>query len=417
MKKTGFWTLRYALINISYFAAFCGVHAYTSVFLLDKGFSNTLIGIVLALANILSMLSQPLVAAAIDKPGKLTNRNVSMFSTLLMIIGCASLRFVNSNIAAIFVIYALIFMVQMTYQPIIIAMSFEYQAAGCNINFGLARGLGSAGFAVTSALVGNAVARYGTVLLIYVNVAVLTFSLIMLFFFKKPGTDILEECAVKTAEDELPGAVNTDVMQPQSDDMAGTAVAHNGLISFIRAYPKFMLLMLAIVLAFFAHNMLNDYLIQIIRSLGGGEREMGYATFIAALLELPTMTAITAFRDKIKITTLLKLSGCFFLIKTVIMFFATNMAGVYLSSACQLLAYAVLIPAAAYYADEVMNSADKVKGQAYANVAVVVGGIFSSLLCGRILDRFGIKAMIGTGCIVCAVGTVLFFIALSGKKE
>lgn len=403
MNKNKFWTLRYALINISYFAVFCGVHAYTSVFLLDKGFSNTLIGFMLALANILSMLAQPIVAAAIDKPGILTNRNVSMISTLIMMIGCASLRFVGNSIAVVFIIYALIYMVQMTYQPIIMAMNFEYQAAGCKINFGLARGLGSAGFAITSAIMGNVVAKYGTNLLIYVNVALLIFSLVMLFFFKKP-----QQAEENATSDAGSSATITD----SSDD-----IAHNSLISFTKAYPKFMLLMLAIVLAFFSHNMLNDYLIQIIRSLGGTEAEMGYATFIAALLELPTMAAITAFRNKVKITTLLKMSGCFFLIKVMIMFFAKSMAGVYISEACQMFAYAVLIPAVAYYADEVMNNADKVKGQAYANVAVVVGGIFSSLLCGKILDSFGIKTMIATGCIVCAVGTVLFFISLSGDKR
>lgn len=414
MKKNKFWTLRYALINISYFAVFCGVHAYASVFLLDKGFTNTLIGLLLALANVLSMIAQPIVAAAIDKPGLLTNRNVALIATLLMILGCASLKFINSNTALVFAVYAIIYMVQMTYQPIIMAMNFEYRAVGCPINFGLARGLGSAGFAVTSAIMGNVVEQFGTDLLIYVNIAVLIFSFIMIFFFKKP-TDIGDN--VSPGDIPSPDMSDCTVPSDASESIVSEDIAHSNLISFIKAYPKFMLLMLAIVLAFFSHNMLNDYLIQIIRSLGGNESDLGYATFIAAFLELPTMAAITAFRDKIKITVLLKISGCFFLIKVMIMFFATGMAGVYISEICQMFAYAILIPAVAYYADEVMNNSDKVKGQAYANVAVVVGGIFSSLLCGKILDSFGIKAMIATGCIVCAIGTVLFFIALNEKTS
>ena len=50
-----FWTLRYIIINATYFAVYSGIHAYASVFLLEKGFSNTLIGITLALANILAI--------------------------------------------------------------------------------------------------------------------------------------------------------------------------------------------------------------------------------------------------------------------------------------------------------------------------------------------------------------------------
>ena len=148
--KRKFWTLRYIIINATYFAVYSGIHAYASVFLLEKGFSNTLIGITLALANILSVVFQPLVAGLIDKQGKLTNRNVSMASTALLLIGSVLLLIIKSGIVVIFIIFALIYMVQMVYQPIITAMYFEYEAAGCHIYYGLARGLGSAGFAVTS---------------------------------------------------------------------------------------------------------------------------------------------------------------------------------------------------------------------------------------------------------------------------
>ena len=107
MKKT--WTLRYALINITYFAAFCAIHAFASVFLLDAGFTNTQIGINLALANIVSVLIQPVVAGWIDKQGKLTNRNVAMFSTLTLIVGAALLLLIKNSIAVIFIIYAIIY--------------------------------------------------------------------------------------------------------------------------------------------------------------------------------------------------------------------------------------------------------------------------------------------------------------------
>ena len=45
---------------------FCTLHAYAAVYLLDRGFTNTQIGILLAVANITSAVAQPLVAAVID---------------------------------------------------------------------------------------------------------------------------------------------------------------------------------------------------------------------------------------------------------------------------------------------------------------------------------------------------------------
>ena len=52
--KSFSWSLRYTLINATYFAAFCTVHAYAAVYLLANGFTNTQVGILLAVANIIS---------------------------------------------------------------------------------------------------------------------------------------------------------------------------------------------------------------------------------------------------------------------------------------------------------------------------------------------------------------------------
>lgn len=391
--KKQFWTLRYIIINATYFAVYSGIHAYSSVFLLEKGFSNTLIGITLALANILSVIFQPLVAGLIDKQGKLTNRNVSMASTALILIGSILLLMIKNGIVAIFIIFALIYMVQMVYQPIITAMYFEYEAAGCHIYYGLARGLGSAGFAVTSVFTGMAIGKFGVSILMILDIIFLTIALIVLFFFKKP--------AVKASE-------------PAKDE-----VAHNNLFSFIKTYPGFMLFVLGAVCFFFAHNAINDYMIQIITPLGGTEAQMGTAVFIAAILELPTMALIDKVMKKISCRNLLLIAGAAFLIKTLLMLIAPNMAVVYISQAMQMFAYAVFIPVSAYFVNQTMKRLDQVKGQAYVNVSITLGGVFSSLVCGRLLDIKGPNFMLTVSLVVTTIGLAIAFIALKvlGKNE
>lgn len=391
--KKQFWTLRYIIINATYFAVYSGIHAYSSVFLLEKGFSNTLIGITLALANILSVIFQPLVAGLIDKQGKLTNRNVSMASTALLLIGSILLLMIKNGIVAIFIIFALIYMVQMVYQPIITAMYFEYEAAGCHIYYGLARGLGSAGFAVTSVFTGMAIGKFGVSILMILDIIFLTIALIVLFFFKKP--------AVKASE-------------PAKDE-----VAHNNLFSFIKTYPGFMLFVLGAVCFFFAHNAINDYMIQIITPLGGTEAQMGTAVFIAAILELPTMALIDKVMKKISCRNLLLIAGAAFLIKTLLMLIAPNMAVVYISQAMQMFAYAVFIPVSAYFVNQTMKRLDQVKGQAYVNVSITLGGVFSSLICGRLLDIKGPNFMLTVSLVVTTIGLAIAFIALKvlGKNE
>ena len=384
--KKHFWTLRYIIINATYFAVYSGIHAYASVFLLEKGFSNTLIGITLALANILSVVFQPIVAGLIDKQGKLTNRNVSMASTALLLIGSVLLLLIKNGIAVIFIIFALIYMVQMVYQPIITAMYFEYEAAGCHIYYGLARGLGSAGFAVTSVFTGMAIGRFGVNILMILDIIFLSVALIILYFFKKP---------------DVKPAVNS-----------GTETAHNNLFSFIKTYPGFMLFVLGAVCFFFAHNAINDYIIQIISPLGGTEAQMGTAVFVAALLELPTMALIDKIMKKVSCKNLLLFAGAAFLVKTLLMFLAADMVIVYISQAMQMFAYAVFIPVSAYFVNQTMARLDQVKGQAYINCSITLGGVFSSLVCGRLLDLKGPHFMLIVSLAVTAAGLVIAFIAL-----
>ena len=340
----------------------------------------------MALANILSVIFQPFIAGLIDKQGKLTNRNVSMASTALLLIGSVLLLLIKSGIAVIFIIFALIYMVQMVYQPIITAMYFEYEAAGCHIYYGLARGLGSAGFAVTSFFTGRAIGKFGVTILMILDIIFLTIALIVLYFFKKPKV-------------ETPKAEKNEV-------------AHNNLFSFIKTYPGFMLFVLAAVCFFFAHNAINDYMIQIITPLGGTEAQMGTAVFIAALLELPTMALIDKIMKKISVKNLLLISATAFLIKTLLMLLAPNMVVVYISQAMQMFAYAVFIPAGAYFVNQTMARLDQVKGQAYINCSITLGGVFSSLVCGRLLDIKGPHFMLIVSLAVTAIGLVIAFFAL-----
>ena len=437
MRSDTGWTIRYSLLNIAYFAAFCTIHACAAVFLLAHGFTNTQIGILLAVANISSAVLQPYIAGVIDKPGPLTNRRFIMIAVGIILAGSVILLFVNNNKVIIFVIYALIYMIQFAYQPVMTALFFEYQKAGCNIYYGLARGLGSAGFAVTSVFIGGAIERNGVTLLLYVNIAVMAVSMILIATFIKPKGEATEvSCgseatgAAIAAEtnaadrtntesiDEGTGAdngVGSEAVDGAADTGAGSdaaQTAHNNIVDFTHTYPAFMLFMLATICFFFAHNMINDFMIQIIQSLGGTETHLGYSNFLQAILELPVMALIPFVLKKVSSNKLLIVSGVAFFIKILILLFAANLAMMFVSQSFQLFAYAVFIPAAAYYVSENMSELDQVKGQAYVTSAITLGGVFSNLISGVILDNLGIKIMLLTGTIVCFVGVIIGYRAM-----
>jgi len=385
-----YWNLRYSAINALYFAAFCGVHEFASVYLLAHHFTNLQIGLILALANITSAVLQPVVATFIDRGKKLSNRNVSVLCTAAMLLLSFLLLTVKETKAIIFIVYILIYMIQMLYQPMIIAMSFEYRNYGCPINFGLARGIGSVGFAMYSAVLGRVMEKTGISVIQIADMLVLFLLLLFLTSFRLPKRD---------------AAAEEKYFQKEKDRQEEEKTIQK--IAFWRKYPGFLAFLLATVCFFFLHSMSNDYLMQIITPIGGGTKELGYVVSLAAMLELPTMAFFLKLAERIDCGTLLKASGIFFLLKGILLFMAKDMTGVYLSSLLQIASYAVFIPASAYYVHKIMSDRDQVKGQAFINSAITLGGVFSNLICGYILDRNGSRAMIGAAVIVCAAGVLI----------
>ena len=395
-KRATIYTIKYTLVNLTYFACYCTLHAYTAVFLLGRGFSNTSIGLVLCLANVISALLQPVVAAVVDRGGFFTNKRTSILCAALLAALCLVLYFVRLQ-PVIFIVYLVAYSIQMIYQPLIMAMGFEYNAAGAGLNFGLARGLGSVGFAATSAIVGNVLVGHGVSSLQVMNMALLLLGILTLVIFVKP-------------ERTLEG----DREQAAEETEGGDGLS---VLGFVRKYPFFMLFVLAGTLMFFSHNALNDYLIQIIEPIGGDERTMGYMVMFAAVLELPTMALFTRLEKKFGCLNLLMLSGVMFFVKNLIMYFAGNIAGACVSQCCQLLAYAMFIPASAYFAELTMDRQDKTKGQAYVNMSITLGGVFSSLVCGRLLDLYSVRVMLLVAGAVGACGMVLGIVSLTCEKK
>ena len=76
--------IRYACIHGFYWMICCAMIGYASVFLLDKGFDNTTIGIVLSISNILAVFGQPAVASYMDKTSRLSLR--MLISCILVVI-------------------------------------------------------------------------------------------------------------------------------------------------------------------------------------------------------------------------------------------------------------------------------------------------------------------------------------------
>ena len=391
--------IRYAGIHGFYWMLCCSMIGYASVFLLDKGFTNTTIGTVLAISNILAVFGQPAVASYMDKTSKLSLR--MLISLILVVIIALSLVlcFLTGASMVMVVLTIVAFTLMLTLQPFINSLTFAFEKNGIHINFGLARGIGSVAYAVMSLILGNLVAAFSPELLPFFYVGLSLCALFFVYTFFLPGhKDEIVHQEKETEHDQL------------------------SMGQFIKKYKTFMLLLVATVLLFFDHSVINNFFIQVVNHINGNSADMGNAIFLAAVLELPTMALFTKFQQKIGCKNMMLISAVFFSVKHVLTYFAVNMFMIYVAQVMQMLAYAVFIPASVYYVSQLVEEHDMNKGQALVTGAMTLASVFASLAGGVLLDALGVSKVLMIGAIISVLGTICMFISVEdvdqhAKKE
>ena len=383
-------TPRFAMIQGSFWMSFCIIFGYVSVYLLSKGFSNSEIGIVIAVAGAISAFLQPLVADFADKTTKISLRYIISFFSLLIILVAIVLLIPGLHVLWIAIFYGTAVAGLQILTPLTNAIGMECVNRGIPVNFGLARGIGSISYAAVSYVAGRVVTTFSTdaipvmIILLYVILIIATLS------FRFPQSLPVDK---------------TEKNKTQKDGKV------KGQKSFFATNRKFFLLLVGVTFSFISHNLINNYMFQIMQYHGGGSSEMGTALAIAATLELPTMLGFVYIIRKFNSGILLKVSGAFFFVKAILMFLAPNIVGIYISQGAQILAFALQVPASVYYVNSLMQPEDRVKGQAFMTATNTLGSIGGSLIGGVVLDYCGVKIFLLVSVLVAGIGMLIIFAA------
>ncbi len=416
------YTTKYAAIQCSYWPIFCSSYSFAAVFLLSRNFNNKEIGIVLALANIFAVFLQPAIANLADTTKKISLKNL----TSALAFAAAALTLVRCFIPNVVVVLAVLLILELTIlfslQPLINALGMRLINKGINLNFGLARGLGSLSFALCSYIVGILVERFGPEAAPVVSTFLFASLIIFVYTFtderiknKKSYHDSDSEIATATSmsgkEDYLDENSNVDSSENSNGDSKVS-----GLKQFAKKYKRFVLLLLAVTFTFCSHTMINNYIIQIVENVGGNTKSMGLAIGIAAMVELPAMIFFTYLIQKVSCSTILRVSFLFFVLKAVVTMLAPSVGVIYWSQLLQAGAYAMFIPGSVYYVNQEIGKTDLVKGQAFMTGAITLGGVAASLLGGWLLDGPGVHAMLIAGTVATILGLLVAFLAIENRK-
>lgn len=391
--------LSYGAIQGTYWMYFGVIMSFSSVFLLAKNYTNSEIGVILALASILAVFIQPILADIADKSKKISLIGMTAIITAGLLLGTMALYLFTSKSLLLSTLFVLLGAWLTSLQPLLNSMAFQLSSEKVTINFGITRAGGSVAFALLTAILGILVVTYGISVIPATGGIVLILLLIFL-------------CATKTLHRKSI-AFHHDETHLTKNKEEATAI---NLKDFIQRNKMFILFTGCIVLVFFQNSILNNYLMQILSAVGGDSGQMGRLFSFMALLELPGLIFFTRIRRRFSCQFLLKVASIAFTVKILLVSMATSVAFIYVAFLFQLISFPIFLSASVYLVDEVMEKGEAVKGQSAVTGMMTVSGVFASLVGGAILDYSGASLLLLISTLLCALGTVIILFTIDKIK-
>lgn len=382
-------TLRYTFLQGSYWACYCVIITFSSVYLLAKGFSNAQIGVLMSVSGVLATLLQPVLSRKADH---LRRMSLRQFSALLVVVELALglLLFLLPGLFFQRVLYSLLVILVQLLMPLCSSLGMACLNQGISLNFGVARGAGSITYGLASAICGQLVLVLGesSVPLALTVLHLLFLASVLLFRLHGP---------------EHPSAQAEEAPEQKGASRPGQ-------------YRHLFWVLVGSCLLFLSHNLLNTFAFQIVQPLGGDSGSMGSMLFLQSLWELPTMFLFAWMLTKLTSRTWLRLSGIGFFLHALGAWVAPNMGMMYAVQVFELPGYALFILASIYFVNEAVPPDQRVQGQAWFTMCATLGNVLASFSGGFVLDLWGANVMLAFATLSGGVGMVLVWLFLSKRR-
>lgn len=376
--------LKYALVNIGFMLLVSGSLGFAYNYLSQSGFDDGTIGTTMSLISLIGVFVGPAAADIVDRSQKITQKMFIVGSMVVCAVFAVILLFIPQGAFLILPVVVIAFMCSTVGMPLLNGMAFIYEKAGGVINYGLCRGLGSAAYAVGSNIVGRLWAGIGRNTLPIWVVAMAIFTIV---------------CVLLMPDAPADSAKDKDADKEQSISM----------LQFFSKYKKVLVVVTSLALMYFCHFLVQNYMAKIIGTFTdtGIEEIQGNALFIQAMVELPTMFGFMFLMKKFGIPKIMAVASIFYSIKHVLILLCGSVPMFYASMVLQMLSFAAITPASVYLANDMVNEADRNKGQAVFAIASTVAGLVASFIGGWMFQFLDVKVVITVGVIASIAGTVL----------
>lgn len=387
--------LQFSAIQSTFWISFLPLGGFAVVLLQSKNFTDSEIGIILAMQSIASLIAQPLISTFAGKHPSIPLKKII---TAMLICGAAItslLYFLPHLFLPAILIFMVVGMTQTSAPAFVNAMAMQLANAGINVNYGVARGIGSLSFALFGVVLGKIVDISGTNIIIPIAVIFLLFT-----------------CVLVSRMYFIPSMAMPDI------DNAPTApVPQTNLLAFLRRNKSYTGFCIASAFIFSSHACISNFLPNITDSLGGSITDQGIIRGISAAFELPIMFMYSIVARRISSRKLLTISALSFFLKSLATMFVPSMSLFFLVQVFQMPAFGLYTPAAVHFSDHSVSDADRIRAQAISMAAGLgIGNVFGNLGAGFIIDRWGLQSMLFTATILGFIGFLIMFVSLHEKR-
>ena len=255
--------LHYILMQAGFWAMFASICAYQAALLLERGFSNSHVGLIISVRCLTGIFSQPLFGIFADRHPKFPLKHLVSLSFLLSIGVSLALIFLPLGLGGTILVFALIGAFETSAYPLIDTLAIQYINDGIPLHYSLGRGMGSIAYAFCCVFLGSLTAARGMESALWVHAALVAVEAVIVATFP---THIPQRTDHRAEADERP---------------------HAPLV-LLRSHPRFSLMMAASLFSVFGVIALSNFLVNVTTAKGGDTQALGLGLFLMGAFELPT---------------------------------------------------------------------------------------------------------------------------------
>lgn len=379
---------RYNILHILFWMISCCINGFVAIYLKSKGLDNTLIGIVTGSSCILITLISPFVTSLLNKIQSLTIPKLITCLLSVASIVFLMISYLSLPAGLIMLCYIYILTAFLSCVPLVSTIAMNYIAQGVEVNFGLARGMGSVSYATSAVVLSNFVE-----------------------WFDPNVLSVLFLCGVIC----LLIVVNTF---PDYHEEKHEVKKSGNVLTIIKKYKLLFVILLGWSFTFSASTSLSTYLINVVEHLGGNTMIYGFTVFAMAASEMPAMAVTRKLMRKFDVMTLIVVAGVSYLCRNILIAMAPSLLFVFIGVLFQSTSYGLLTSTMAYYVTDTCEKEDQIMGQTLLGMMTTgLGSMLGNVVGGILQDTFGLSSMLVFAMTMTVIGAlILIGVGITHKK-